>query len=72
MATLESRIEKLEKRISQTKAKKSSTGTADNSKVAPVIHEQKNVESAGLRSNRAAQEKEASDIDNLTGDFGLL
>ena len=72
VATLESRIEKLERSISQAKAKKSSTNIVDQPAVAPAIQERRNIDKAGSRSIRAAQEKEASDIDNLAGDFGLL
>ena len=72
VATLESRVEKLEKKIDQLKAKKSNNAQAGISESAIAAHERRTVDGVSYGANRAAREKEASDIDNLVGDFGLL
>lgn len=72
VATLESHIEKLEKRISQMKAKHSSNTRVESLGASSAVQKQRTVETTGSRSNRVARDKEASDIDDLVGDFGLL
>lgn len=72
VATLESHISKLNKSIDHAKAKRCSTSNFNNSAAVSASQERENVNRSDFRSARAAQEKEASDIDNLAGDFGLL
>ena len=72
MATLESRVEKLERKINQLKAKNPSIGHVGNSDSTVAIQKQTTNGNKCYDTNRAAREKEASDIDNLVGDFGLL
>ena len=67
VASLETRVEKLEKQLVQAKARKASTSASgaqlqlpSESRVSP------RVESSG------AQRKEASDVNDLVADFGFL
>jgi uncharacterized Zn finger protein (UPF0148 family) len=74
VATLEARVERLEKKIAESKARrKSSVVMHDNSD--PATPRRSSVETIkGPRppSKRAARRKEAIDIDELVSDFGLL
>jgi len=70
VATLETRIEKLEKRISETRARrKSSLAMLDAGTTTPRKH---SVITQRPGDRRAARRKEACDIDDLVSDFGFL
>lgn len=67
VASLETRVEKLEKQLVQAKARKASTNASDaqpwpspERRVAPRVE------------SNAAQRKEASNVDYLVADFGFL
>lgn len=77
VATLESRVERLERRIAEARARRKSSNVmsdADDSatprKLSIDMLISRHPGHAG--SARAARRKEASDIDNLVSDFGLL
>ena len=81
VATLEGRVEKLEKKLAEVRARrKSSTmmlDTADDSATprrlsVDMLVNSGNASSRKPTSKRAARRKEASDIDELVSDFGLL
>ena len=72
VATLESRVEKLENRINQLKTKNSSNARVCNPGSALAVHGQRTTDNPSYGVNHAAREKEASVIDDLVGDFGLL
>ncbi|KZF26430.1 putative C6 transcription factor [Xylona heveae TC161] len=71
VASLETRVEKLEKRLAQARQRASAAGTHDsssysvpNNMLAGSIYQS--------RGGRAAQRKEASDVDDLVSGFGFL
>ena len=75
VATLESRVERLEKKIQEARARRKSSGVvmldmADNS--TPRRASVDTLKPSRPISKRAARRKEASEIDNLVSDFGLL
>ena len=71
VAALESRIEELEKKIANAKARKACAANIDEP-FQKSLSATADPNSSGPRSSRAAREKEALDIDDLVGDFGLL
>ncbi|KAH9874757.1 hypothetical protein IAQ61_003947 [Plenodomus lingam] len=75
VATLESKVERLEKRIAEAKARRKSSTVLmlDMSETStPRRSSVDTVKPARPISKRAARRKEAVDIDNLVSDFGLL
>jgi hypothetical protein len=74
VATLESKVERLEKKISEARARRKSSTTlmhdADNA--TPRRTSVETVKGVKPITKRAARRKEASDIDELVSDFGLL
>jgi hypothetical protein len=74
VATLESRVERLEKRIQEARARrKSSVMMLDMSETStPRRASVDTVKAAKPISKRAARRREASEIDDLVSDFGLL
>jgi len=72
VATLEAKVERLEKKIAEAKARrKSSVVMLDHHDVAS--HRRSSVDTVKAGShNREAQRREASDINELVSDFGLL
>lgn len=71
VATLEAKVEKLEKKLAESKARrKSSTMLLDTHAASPRRSSVETVKAS--TSNRAAQRKEASSMDELVSDFGLL
>ena len=73
VATLEAKVERLEKKIAEAKKtrRKSSVMMFDTDPAAPRRSSVETVK-AGSSNNRAAQRREASSIDELVSDFGLL
>lgn len=73
VATLEAKVERLEKKIAEAKKarRKSSLMLLDTDFASPRRSSVDTVK-ADSSSNRAAQRKEASSIDELVSDFGLL
>ena len=67
VASLESRIEKLEKQIAQSKQRKSSTAMPDygTTSITPSYDTSRSV-------RPRPQRKEASDVDDLVADFGFM
>lgn len=90
VATLESKVERIEKRIAEAKARRKSstvvmldcpewpsstatTTTTTTTTTTPPHHTAvEAVDTPRPMSTRAARRKEASEIDNLVSDFGLL
>jgi hypothetical protein len=73
VATLEARVERLEKKIAEQKARrKSSILMLDTETAAPRRASVDTVKEPRTISKRAARRKEASEIDDLVSDFGLL
>ncbi|KAF1944592.1 Zn(II)2Cys6 cluster transcripitional activator [Clathrospora elynae] len=75
VATLESRVERLEKKIYEARARrKSSTSMVLDTSETPTPRRTSNdtLKATKPISKRAARQKEASEIDNLVSDFGLL
>jgi uncharacterized Zn finger protein (UPF0148 family) len=73
VATLESRVEKLEKKIAEARARrKSSSVLMQDSSSTPRRTSIDTVKAHKPISKRAARRKEALDIDELVSDFGLL
>ena len=72
VATLESKVERLEKKIAEAKKarRKSSLMMLDTDVASPRRSSVETVKAGS--SNRAAQRKENSSIDELVSDFGLL
>lgn len=72
VATLEAKVERLEKKIVEAKKarRKSSLIMLDTDVASPRRSSIETVKAGS--SNRAAQRKEASSIDELVSDFGLL
>lgn len=75
VATLESRVEKLEKKIQEARARRKSSviimqDTSDDS--TPRRASTDTLKATKPISQRAARQREASDIDDLVSDFGLL
>lgn len=72
VATLETRVEKLERRIAEARARRKSSNInmleADDASTPRKL----STEMVKPTSARAARRKEANDIDNLVSDFGLL
>ena len=67
VASLETRVEKLEKQLLQAKARKASANASDaQNRPSPESYIFPKLESSG------AQRKEASNIDDLVADFGFL
>ena len=74
VATLESRVEKLEKKIAEARARRKSSSVLmhDSETATPRRTSVDTLKPAKPISKRAARQKEASDIDELVSDFGLL
>lgn len=74
VATLEAKVERLEKKIAEQKARrKSSVLMLDMSETStPRRTSTDTVKAPKSMSKRAARRKEASEIDDLVSDFGLL
>jgi hypothetical protein len=74
VATLESRVERLEKKVHEARARrKSSTMMVEVSETStPRRTSVDTLKAPKPISKRAARRKEASDIDDLVSDFGLL
>jgi uncharacterized Zn finger protein (UPF0148 family) len=74
VATLESRVEKLEKKIAEARARRKSSSVLmqDSETATPRRTSVDTVKATRPISKRAARRKEASDIDELVSDFGLL
>ncbi|KAJ6200793.1 Zn(II)2Cys6 cluster transcripitional activator [Bipolaris maydis] len=75
VATLESRVEKLEKKIQEARARRKSSviimqDTSDDS--TPRRASTDTLKATKPVSQRATRQREASDIDDLVSDFGLL
>ena len=74
VATLESKVERLEKKMAEARARRKSSTTlmhdADNA--TPRRASVETVKGVKPVNKRAARRKEASDIDELVSDFGLL
>ena len=67
VASLETRVEKLEKQLVQAKARKASTNASGAQiQLSPESRVSPRAESSG------AQRKEASDVNDLVADFGFL
>ena len=69
VASLESRIEKLEKQIAQAKTQQASTSNLGTGAVQPLLSNERHV---SVGSDKKIQRKEATDVDDLVGDFGFL
>jgi hypothetical protein len=74
VATLESRVEKLERKIADARARRKSSSVLmqDSETATPRRTSVDTVKAVRPISKRAARRKEASDIDELVSDFGLL
>ena len=74
VATLEARVEKLEKKLNEAKARRKSSVAMPDYDAAgtPRRTSVDTLKASKPISKRAARRKEASDIDNLVSDFGLL
>ena len=74
VATLEARVEKLEKKLNEAKARRKSSVTMPDYDAAgtPRRTSVDTLKASRPISKRAARRKEASDIDELVSDFGLL
>jgi hypothetical protein len=74
VATLESRVEKLERKIAEARARRKSSSVLmqDSETATPRRTSVDTVKAVRPISKRAARRKEASDIDELVSDFGLL
>jgi uncharacterized Zn finger protein (UPF0148 family) len=74
VATLESRVEKLERKIAEARARRKSSSILmqDSETATPRRTSVDTVKAVRPISKRAARRKEASDIDELVSDFGLL
>lgn len=73
VATLEARVERLEKKIADSRARrKSSVLMQDYDSATPRRTSIDTVKAPKPPSKRAARRKEALDIDELVSDFGLL
>jgi hypothetical protein len=73
VATLEAKLERLEKKIAEARSRrKSSTIMLDYDTATPRRSSVETVRGLKPVSKRAARRKEASDIDELVSDFGLL
>lgn len=75
MAALESQVEKLEKRLAQQGARKASVTMLDNQPALTATGPASGMGLNGTRrfsGGRAAQMKEASNVDDLVSDFGFL
>ena len=68
VASLESRIEKLEKQIAQSKQRRQSSATMFDVGASPAAV----IRTTSLSGRRKIQRKEASDVDDLVADFGFL
>lgn len=74
VATLEARVERLEKKIAEARARRKSSSTAMHDADYATPRRESDASKALHRplSKRAERRKEASDIDDLVSDFGLL
>lgn len=74
VATLEARVEKLEKKLNEAKARRKSSVAMPDYDAAgtPRRTSVDTLKASKPISKRAARRKEASDIDELVSDFGLL
>lgn len=75
MAALESQVEKLEKGLAQQRSRKASVTMLDNQLALAVNGPANGMGLNGTRrfsGGRAAQMKEASNVDDLVSDFGFL
>ena len=68
VASLQSRIEKLERQVAQAKRRKSSVTMPDST--TPEAHSQDQLSQGPALAK--TQSKEASDVDDLVADFGFL
>ena len=68
VSSLESRLEKLEKQLSQAKCRKASVTMLDSVPLPPATSTQAHLNS----HDRRTQRKEASDVNDLVSDFGFL
>ena len=68
VASLESRIERLEKQIAHSKQQRKSSTTMFNACAAQATV----ARATSLSGRRKIQRKEASDVDDLVADFGFL
>ena len=71
VASLESRVERLEKQIEQAKARKSSVVLFDPYLTPPTSKAQE-LPTKRIGTGKQSQRKEASDVDDLVADFGFL
>ncbi|KAI9796496.1 MAG: hypothetical protein M1833_006164 [Piccolia ochrophora] len=75
VASLESRIEKLEKRLAKARSQHNSGTSNAEQLVSPSIEQEENGHVSSLPKaprSRAAKRREASDVDSLVSDFGFL
>lgn len=73
VATLEAKVERLEKKVAEAKkARRKSSAMMLDTDVATPRRSSVETVKATSSNNRAAQRKEASSIDELVSDFGLL
>ncbi|KAF2473540.1 uncharacterized protein BDR25DRAFT_386331 [Lindgomyces ingoldianus] len=74
VATLEARVERLEKKIAEARARRKSSSVLmqDADSATPRRTSVDTLKAPRPISKRAARRKEASDIDDLVSDFGLL
>lgn len=76
VATLESRVEKLEKKIQEARARRKSSVVIMNDISESATPRRASTDTVKATkpviSQRAARQREASDIDDLVSDFGLL
>lgn len=68
VASLETRVEKLERQIAQAKARKAASSNLLNISAQPFL----SPPMSGPPTHGRAQRKEASNIDDLVSDFGFL
>lgn len=68
VATLEARIEKLEKRLQEARSRRRSSVTMTE----PDVHQTPRSADASKATDKAARRKEEADINDLVSDFGLL
>lgn len=76
VATLEARVERLEKKMAEARARRKSSSVAmldaTEHSTSPRRSSVETVKGTKPGSQRAERRKEASDIDELVSDFGLL
>jgi hypothetical protein len=73
VATLEAKVEKLEKKIAEAKKRRSSSIVMMDAALSPMSSRRVSLDSAGKPKDRKARfRKELHDIDELVSDFGFL